>query len=301
MPVRRRLLLLAFSLLVPAVIACGIAVLFTYSHERQRSEENLLRTAQALAESVDRELDSIVLRLQALATSPSLQSGDMQAFWQQASQAVREDGMWVVLITQGGQQVLNTLKPFGEPLPHHTVESSIGHVVEHIFSRKSPSVSDVFTGPVTGKPTLGIAVPVTGRNGEILYSLFMGILPSALKNVVSSASLPKEWLAAAFDTQPVIVARSRDPEPYIGTAPVPALVQAMASSATGIINANSREGQPTRVAYSRSPKYGWYFAVGVPKAELAAAVFQTILLFLAIALALLTIGAVLALGFGRSL
>ena len=59
MPVRRRLLLLAFSLLVPAVIACGIAVLLTYTYERERSEENLLHTTQALAQSLDQEINLI--------------------------------------------------------------------------------------------------------------------------------------------------------------------------------------------------------------------------------------------------
>jgi hypothetical protein len=125
MPVRRQLLLLVFCILIPAVIACGIAVLFAYSHERQRSEENLLRTTQGLAESLDRELDTIVRRLETLATSPSLPQADLQSFWQQARQAVKEEGMWIVLTTPDGQQVVNTLLAHGQSLP--------GHASDHPF------------------------------------------------------------------------------------------------------------------------------------------------------------------------
>jgi signal transduction histidine kinase/ActR/RegA family two-component response regulator len=65
------------------------------------------------------------------------------------------------------------------------------------------------------------------------------------------------------------------------------------------MDAISHEGIPTRVAYTRSPKYGWHLAIGVPQAELTATAYQTILLFLGIALALLTGGAILAARIGR--
>src|SRR5690349_2927031 len=117
MPVWRRLLLLAVSLLVPAVIACGVAVLFAYTHERERAEENLLRTTQALGQSLDQEFDTIVRQLEVLATSPFRQQGDYQSFWRQAARAVREDGMRIVAVTREGQQVVNTLRPVGDPLP----------------------------------------------------------------------------------------------------------------------------------------------------------------------------------------
>jgi signal transduction histidine kinase/CheY-like chemotaxis protein len=294
MPVRRQLLLLVFCILIPAVIACGIAVLFAYSHERQRSEENLLRTTQGLAESLDRELDTIVRRLETLATSPSLPQADLQSFWQQARQAVKEEGMWIVLTTPDGQQVVNTLLAHGQSLPGHASDHPFMEILKRSFETRGPVVSNIFLGPVTRKPTLAVTVPIFRGDGEPIYCLAMGVLPSALSSVVSSASLPKQWLAAAFDTTLSTVARSRDPDNFVGRQTVPALAAAMRSSDTGVIDATSLEGIATRVAFSHSPKYGWYFAVGVPKSELAASVYQTILIFVGIALVLLTAGAVFA-------
>ncbi|HYD64138.1 ATP-binding protein [Azospirillum sp.] len=299
MPVRRYLLLLVFSLLVPAIVACGIAVLFAYSHERQRSEENLLRTTQALAESVDRELDTIIHRLQALATSPSLAQGDLQAFWQQARRAVPDEGMWVVLRGLDGQQLVNTLRPFGEPLPRMPPDHPATGFVTRAFETRGPVVSDLVIGPLVGKPTLGIVYPVFGEDGAALCNLTMTVLPAALAGLVSSVGLPQHWLAGVFDSRMVTIARSREPDTYVGRPVGPELGAAMRASAAGIIDAIPPEGIATRVAFSRSPKHGWYFAIGVPRSELAASAYQTILLFLGIALALLTAGALCAAALSR--
>jgi PAS domain S-box len=297
MPVRRRLLLLVFSLLIPATIACGVAVLFAYSHERARSEEYLLRTTQALAEAVDRDLDTIVRKLEVLATSPSLAHGDLPGFWQRASKAVTDEGMWVVLTRRDGQQLVNTLRPFGTPLPHHSQQEN----VDRVFQTARPVISPVFTGPVSGQPTLAIDVPVIGPDGQVAYSLAMGILPSALRTLVTSHSLPDTWLAAVFDTNFGTVARSRDVDRFLGKAPSPVLLDAMKVSDAGVTDAVSLEGIPTRVAYGRSPMSGWRYAVGVPKTELVASIYQTLLLFSATALVLLAVGTVLALRIGRTL
>ncbi len=297
MPVRRRLLLLVFSLLIPAMAACGVAVVFAYSHERAHSEDHLLRTPQALAETVDRELNSILRTLQVLATSPSLRQGDLQGFWQQASKAVTDEGMWVVLTRRDGQQLVNTLRPFGTPLPHHPLQET----VDRVFQTARPVVSPIVTGPVAGQPSLAIDVPVAGPDGQVAYSLAMGILPSALRPLVNARSLPDTWLAAVFDTGFGTVARSRNVEKFLGKTPSPVLLEAMKASDSGVTDAVSLEGIPTRVAYGRSPLSGWRYAVGVPKTELVASIHQTLLLFSATALVLLAVGTVLALRIGRTL
>lgn len=300
MSLRRRLLLLAFSLLIPAVIACGIAVAVALHYERQRSEVNLLQTSKALAVSLDRELDAVVRRLEALATSPSLQQGDLRAFARQARQAVSDEGMWIVLNAPDGQQLVNTLRPFGEPLPRHAPDHPFSEVLERTLRSGWPVVSDLFVGPVTGKPTLAVSVPVFDATGQPLYGLAMGVEPGAL-GVIGAARLPASWLAAAYDTRLVIVARSADGEAFVGTRPVEPLADAMAAAASGLVDVRLPDAMQRRVAFSRSPKYGWHFAIGVPRAELASSIYRALLLFLGLALALLTAGAVLALRLGRGI
>ncbi|MGE5547900.1 MAG: ATP-binding protein [Solirubrobacterales bacterium] len=301
MPVRRRLFLLTFSLLMPAVIACAIAVVFSYAHERERSEENLLHTTQALAQSMDVELDVVVRQMEALATSPSLQTGDLAAFWGQASRAVRTDGMWIVLMDLEGRQLVNTLRGFGEPLPRHAAGSPPFDAVKRVAETKNAAVTDLFFGPVTRRPTLAVMVPVFGADDKVIYGLAMGVDPAALQKLAHPPGVPASWLLAAFDTNGTIVARSLDSENAIGQRPVRPLLAAMKTSADGILDAATREGVDTRVAFSRSPKYGWHFAIGVPMKELTASVYKTILLFLAVAVLLLAAGVALAANIGRDI
>src|SRR5689334_10500310 len=115
MRLQRRLTLLVISLLIPAVLACGFAAYYTYVGERSNAEQNVLRTSRAVAIAVDRELARLEHTLRVLATSPSLTTGDLAAFWHQATEAMQEEGVTVVLNEPSGQQLLNTLRAPGTP------------------------------------------------------------------------------------------------------------------------------------------------------------------------------------------
>ncbi|MCR6629667.1 MAG: ATP-binding protein [Magnetospirillum sp.] len=300
MPIRRHLLLLAVSLLVPAVIACGVAVLFTYSYERARSEENLLRTTQALAESLDRQLDTIVGRLEVLATSPLLAQGDLHGFWGQARQTVGTGGMWVVLTDRDGHQLVNTLRPFGEPLPRHDqADDPVAPSLRRALASGGAVLSNLFVGPVSGKQTIAVSVPAGDALGNGPYVLSMGVEPEALASAVTSISLPKNWLAGVFDGNLALVARSRNAAAFMGKPPMPPLAAAMRSAEAGFVDAVSREGLSTRVAFSRSPRFGWHFAVGVPTTELARPVYWTVSIFTVATLILLLLGGLSAMAIGR--
>ncbi|WP_448205622.1 ATP-binding protein [Azospirillum sp. sgz302134] len=309
MPVRRRLVLFAFWLLIPAVLACGAAVFLDYARERQRAEENFLRTVQALAGSMDRELNTIVRRLEVLAASPHLAGGEQEAFWQHARAAVREDGMWVVLTRPDLRQVVNTLRPFGEALPDMDAGTEPGLSVRRVFETGRPNASDMFIGPVTKTLTLAVTVPVFGKPGEkpggkpgeVRYALSMGLTPKSLQSMVSTTGLPNSWLVGAFDHKMQVVARSAQSEAWVGRVASRDLAEAALAQGAGVIDAVSLEGIPTRVAFARSPTYGWYLAVGMPKAEMVASINRNILVLAAIAAALLAIGLAAAVRTGRQL
>lgn len=300
MPIRRHLIWLAFSILLPSVIACGVALVLTYNYERTRAEEYLLRTTQALAESMERRFDIIAGRLDVLAVSGTASDGDLKAFWELARRALPDSGMWAVLSDADGQQLVNTLRPFGTPLPRHEDKSSpINRAFEEVLRTGGPVLSDMFMGPVTRKPTLAMTVAVTDRQGRRFRTLSAGFEPAVIAETVSSTGLPSSWLVGAFDRNMAIVARSRDFERHAGKQPVPALAEAMRASRSGVISTRSLEGINIRVAFTQSPKYGWRFAVGVPAAELASSVYRTLTVFAALAVALLSAGGYMAMRIGR--
>jgi hypothetical protein len=73
-----------------------------------------------MVHAIDRELAAITAAAQVLATSQRAQVGDIAAFHPQARQVVESRiGAIVVLSDTQGRQVMNTLRPRGEPLPMH--------------------------------------------------------------------------------------------------------------------------------------------------------------------------------------
>ena len=65
--------------------------------ERNRVEEEARALSRAMAVSLDREINGVLTTLQALGTSPSLQSGDYAAFYAQVSEIRRLQGVHISL------------------------------------------------------------------------------------------------------------------------------------------------------------------------------------------------------------
>ena len=109
---------LVIGCVLPATL--GSVFLFTISYQQQQAvlERNTITTARALMQAIDAELFGAQSALQVLAASDRLASGDLGGFYLQASGALPNIGGNYIAITDStGQQRLNTLKPFGDPLP----------------------------------------------------------------------------------------------------------------------------------------------------------------------------------------
>ncbi|MGE5491467.1 MAG: hypothetical protein ACM31P_09315, partial [Actinomycetota bacterium] len=66
--------------MLPGVVGC-IILFFSYLDERRADLElGAMQTTRALAQSIDKDLAGLMGRLQVLATSPYLLSGDFNAF-----------------------------------------------------------------------------------------------------------------------------------------------------------------------------------------------------------------------------
>jgi signal transduction histidine kinase len=289
MTLRRRLLLLVMSLLIPAILASASTAYVAWSGERSQAERSLQGTARAVALVVDRQLAGMVCLLQGLATSPSLTDGNLAAFRQQALGAIHNDGVWLVLMASSAQQLVNTLRPFGATLPSHPFPDN----VRKVFETGQPVISDLFLGPVSGEYTVAVDVPVI-RDGKVIYDLAMGLLPTVLTGALRDQRLPDSWRAVIFDRQNLIVARTHAQEQFVGQPLTPALRRQLSLHDEGIFENRSLEGVPMLAAYSRSPDSGWGVVIGVPRSELMASFRTSVMLVLGIGLALILAGLLLA-------
>jgi signal transduction histidine kinase/AmiR/NasT family two-component response regulator len=241
-------------------------------------------------QAVDHELIGIQSALQTLATSSYLESGDLASFYQQAKETMLFIAASnVVLTDRSGQQVMNTLKPLGEALPQHGALA----LQQQVVATGKPVISDLFNGPVAKKPVMEVEVPVFVR-GEVKYTLAMGIFPERLGDILARQHLAADRVAAIFDSSGKIVARTLNPEEFIGKKGSETMQRAMAESAEGVVAGSTLEGIQVITSYSPSGISGWTVAIGIPAANPLSELRRSLMFTAAMAVLLLVAGLFMA-------
>jgi diguanylate cyclase (GGDEF)-like protein len=282
--IRSRLVLLVVACVIPASLLCVAIIFYDYQRDRARLVRDAIATARALKSAMDRDLSGVQSALFALATSPHLDAGDLRAFQGQAREVLPNlIASNIVLVDARGQQRVNTLRPFGEPLP-----SIKGLQQQRIFETGRPVITDLFPGPLTGRPTLSIGVPVR-RGDAVVYSLGAGIAPERLSLILTEQRLPPDWRAAIVDGTGTIVARTHEMQRFLGKKAAPELLERLAKISEDSLEATTVEGIPVVTVFSRSPFSNWTVVIGIPLRSLTAPLWRSIAWF-ASGLAILLLG-----------
>lgn len=261
--IRLRLASLVLACVLPVWIAAGYLVYHNYQSKRALTEQRMLETARALTIVVDWELATTQASLSVLATTPSLISGDLPAFYSRARVILEaRPGADIILSDATGQQLINTFLPYGAALPRRTAPDA----VHHVYATASPFTSNVFKGAVTGRYLISVDAPVF-HNGRVVYDLAMTVPVDRFSAVLLQQHLPPEWVGGIFDGNQVIVARTRFAGEFVGRTAAPLLVRRIKDAAEGTVEAISLEGVPLINCFSRSAASGWTVSIGVPKAS----------------------------------
>ncbi len=258
---RRQILFLIAASLVPALLAAVALIGWDYyDRERDREVRDSLATAHAMAASVDAELSGIKSALFALASSPLLEKDDFAAFHRQASAALKDqDFANIALLDESLRQKLNTFRPYGAPLPAQGNPDQL----RLAFTTGKPVVTDLFVGPVVGRPLIAVGVPLR-RDGPVRYVLGAAVTPERLANILRAEELPPGWIGAIFDGTGTIVARTHEAQRFVGRKGAPELVERMRAEREGVVRTKTLEGIPVLSVFSRSPVSGWTVAIGIP-------------------------------------
>jgi signal transduction histidine kinase/CheY-like chemotaxis protein len=279
---------LVIASLLPILLLDVLLLVQSYYRGRADIEHGLRHATRAMIRAVDAELAGAQAAMQALATQPQLKTGDLKGFYDQALAMLPAEGFSnVVLSDRTGRQLLNTLRPFGTPLPNHGNPEHLSQVLEH----GAPMISDVFLGGVTGRPLVAVEVPVV-VGGTPTYGLAAGILPEYLGEVLRRQRLPPDVIAAIFDRTGTVAARTHASEQFAGKKGAPALVQLMAEAAEGSLETATLEGIPVFSVFSRSRTTGWSVAIGTPVERLLADLRRSIAINAATAVLLLVLGGI---------
>ncbi|HYD99277.1 MAG TPA: cache domain-containing protein, partial [Alphaproteobacteria bacterium] len=295
LPVQRHILFLVIGLLLP-VLTFSAAVLVHFSAtERDRHEDVALEIARRAASAVDRELAAMRAGLQALATSPYLQTGDFAAFTEQARSVVPAGGPSIVVADAEGRQLANTRAAPGQPLP------PVGDMEPYrqVFETGRPYVSDLYRSALTGRWLVTVNVPVM-RGGGVAMVINMSMTPERLAEVLGGQGLQADWTGAVVDRRYRIVARSRQHDRFVGAEATADLRRNAGNADSGAWTGTTIEGTAVLSAYART-EAGWLVAVGIPTALVEAPLKRSLNALAAFGVAALGISALIATLFGRAL
>lgn len=291
--VRGRLVLLTVSLLVPALLSMGFLLASADRESRGQLYQQLLTTARALSGAVDRQAAVGVSVAETLATDQALLNGDWADFHARARRATARRAGWIVVTDAEGQQVVNTLTPYGAPLPR--IKRSREEA--NAFDAGRSKISDLLEGPVAGRAviTAGAPIEVKGK----LYVLSYVVDSTSFTSVFRQQRVPDRWIATVLDNNRRVIARSRLNDRFTGRLASKDMEENLRHSTEGFSRSTSLEGVPTMVAYTRSPQTGWTLVVSVPRKELAGAVNRSVAVGAGVFLLLLLLGIGLSLTYAR--
>src|SRR6185295_5507498 len=260
MRLRSHLVALVLVALVPVL---GFAALVIRENARLQlaaTERVMRQTAQAVAHTVDKELESAITAVEALAESDYLGASDLRPLYTLSRRVVKSQG-WasILLFDRDGRMLMHTSTPLGTALP------VTGRL--EVFTRardgRRATVSDLFDG-VHNPRIVAVYVPIV-REGEVRYVMTVALPVSTFSAVLRAQAFVRGSVATLEDRQHVVLARTRAEEGMIGRR-----VEDPTAGHEGWVRSHPRDGQDVYIAFATAPLSGWRIVITSPVASVEA-------------------------------
>ncbi len=273
-PLRVRLQLLVGAAIVPLALVSALALSALLERQREQTRESTLNIARAMATAIDNELRLTVSALQVLAMSAPIGArtpAELAGAYELAGHVLQARPEWraILLLKPDGEVLFST----SYPLRRTDLKVIEADSFMQLVRSGQPSIGLLARGP-GGQFGIPVRVPVS-RDGTLRYVLSAVVRPEAILQVVQRQQVPDSWVVSVFDATGRRVARSRDHDRQLGTAPSPSLRAMMGDlgerdTVTGLTE--SLEGNRVQTAVARVTTARWTVALGVPQANIEAAV-----------------------------
>lgn len=246
---RAYLLALSLVLVLPVAAVSLWLALGLQRSEQERFERLGHEAVRTSALAVQLEIRGVTTTMELLAASPALRAGDLSAFHREAQAAAGIEQAIIALRDADSRHLLNTARPFGAPLPPATPLLDIDR---QVLREGNPAISDLFAGPLDGRPLVAVVVPVR-RDGAVVGLLSAALPPERLRPALRANS-GALWRTGIIGRDKVAITRARDPD--IGGQRPPAIGRASSDADEGYFEMTSAEGEPSAVAFAKTP-WGW--------------------------------------------
>ncbi|KQX01131.1 hypothetical protein ASC94_00280 [Massilia sp. Root418] len=296
--IRSQIALLVLACALPSVLGLGVLLQHFYQREQLQVQHEALATARALASAVDHDIGKAEAAALALASSPSLDHGDLAAFAAQAGTQLRAalpvqrillngtDGR--VLLTVGAASPAPAAAAAAAAAPETEAAAQSGPATPQApaaaagggdtdatrpanaarfaaaIAQRGPALSVLPRSGLPHQPDVAVDVPVQ-RGGKTLYVLTAVLEPRLLADAAAAQRLSPLWLIALIGPDGVIVDRNKDPERFVGTRISDQSREVLQGSGEGARLTQSRDGVPVFAGLSLLPGRQWAVGVGMPE------------------------------------
>ncbi len=256
--------MLMVALVVPTLGLAALTIGRAVSENQRTVERRLIEEASGLRRALEEELAVSIRTLEAMAGSAALARNDLAGFREEALRHLEAHPAWmdVRLSTPEGQWVMGTQVEAQAGAPGDAVDpGSLREAVE----RQAPVVGPLRAGWRTdGNYAFPIRVPVA-RDGPTRYVLSAILTPEGLVEVLSMDAGGRQELRALVSPDHVVVARSRDPEQYVGRPISPEFLAAISGYGEGMFESVTLDSERVYSGVSLGAVSGWRGVVAVPR------------------------------------
>jgi signal transduction histidine kinase len=284
---RTYLLLLIVGGMLPFLVISGALLVEVIKDNRAAVERRLLEAARTQAATVDREMMTTVRALEAIAASEALTNGDLRGFDADARRLVLTQPAWyaIILLAPDGRVLSDTSRATDDALSTAVDPASLNIAVR----TGRPSVGDLRRGP-DERLAFAVRVPMK-QNGQVRYVLTAVMTPESLNGIVAREFIDSdEWTRTIVDRSGTIVARTRNPERFVGQSVTASAFDRLSNNHELTSRDRTVDGEMVYGTFSHSSLSGWSSSVTIPVAVVERPFRQSLTLLMLVAAALVSVG-----------
>ncbi len=261
MSIRSRLLLLVLGVWLPAVVGFGLLANQAYRNEQELAHRRIEELARGLNLLIERALDTRAAVGRAIASSAAVRDADLREFQREAGRVAQASESSVGLIDAGGRWLMTpgqVADPLEWPGQGGAPALAKGEIEAFLAIRRDD-----------GSPVVAVYAPEPGV-AEQRFNVAV-TFPVATIQAVVEAQRPfgEGLLVGVMDGRRRVVARSVNPERWIGQSPTGELNQRVIDDISGFVSSVTLDGVSSSSYLSDNNRYGWRVVVAVPQANLA--------------------------------
>jgi signal transduction histidine kinase/ActR/RegA family two-component response regulator len=289
---RAILTLLVLATTVPLGLFAARLIRNSWVQQQALVDRQNIEQARATSAAVDLLVDRAIAALRVLAALEPMDGPDRAHFTESAARIIPLHPGWesVRLVDPSMRVIADTrTKPGDTPGPLISPDWTTS-----VLQTGEPAVSRVHKDPHTGAWVVSIGIPVKRPDKTIKYVLGVRIYARSFSDILSNTRVPQGAVVTLLDTTPVIIARTRNEEKYIGQPPTVDFATISRTSLEGTFRTTLLEGTQAYSAWARSPVTGWTVGVGVPASAIDRPIRRSFINLTGVGLFILGAGLMLA-------